>query len=85
MLAAKDKEKRRGYENAELMIFAETECKLLESTKFVNKALAEAGIVERSSEQIRQIRKTAAYRSLLTELKEKRARSVDDKPLCEED
>ena len=85
MLAAKDKVKRRGYENAELMILAETECKLPESTRFVNKALAEAGIVERSSEQIRQIRKTAAYRSLLTELKEKRARSVDDEPLCEED
>ena len=78
-LAADDRVKRRGYELAEIRLLAEAEVDLPQSTKFVNIALHDLGVVDRTMEQIRQIRKLESYRSLVEDLK--RARSDSDENL----
>ena len=63
--------KRKNYEKAELILLAQPEIELDESCRFPNKNLADAGIVTRTAEQIRQIRKLQKYRTILSELRER--------------
>ena len=56
-LKTDDNLKRVGYSLAELHLLAEAEVGLPQPTRFVNIALADLGIVDRTSEQIRQMRK----------------------------
>ena len=49
-LAADDRVKRRDYEIAELRLLAEAEVDLPQSTKFVNIALHDLGVVDRTKE-----------------------------------
>ena len=51
-----DNRKRKGYEDAELVILAEGEMDLPPDTRYINKALAALRIIEQTSEQIRQMR-----------------------------
>jgi len=81
-LAADDRKKRKGYEQAELMLLAEAEVDVPQSTRFVNIALDELGIVDRTREQIRQIRKLEGYRQIVDDLI--RARSEVQTPLVED-
>ena len=69
-LEARNREGCRGrtYEQAELVLLAQAELKLHEACCLPNKTLADAGIVARTAEQIRQIRKLERYRTTLSEL-----------------
>ena len=69
-LKVEDNRKRKGYEDAKLITLAEAEVDLPPDTGYINKAVAAAlGRIERTSEQIRQMRKCARYKELAQELK----------------
>ena len=68
-LKVKDNRKRKGYVDAELITLAQVEVDLPSDTRYINKALAVLGRIERTSEQIRQMRKRARYKELVQDLK----------------
>ena len=68
-LKVEDDRKQKGYKDAELITLAEAEVDLPPDTGYINKALAALGRIERTSEQIRQMRKRARYKKLVQELK----------------
>ena len=72
-LKVEDNRKQKGYEDAELITLAEAEVNLPPDTGYVNKALAVLGRIERTSEQIRQMRKCARYKELVQELEREHA------------
>ena len=82
-LAADDCVKRRGYELAELRLLAEMEVDLPQSTKFVNIALHDLGVIDQTREQICQIWKPESYRSLVKDLKQARSDSDENLMLGE--
>ena len=81
-LEVEDNRKRRGYEDAELVILVEAEVELPPATRYINKALAALKVIERKSEQIRQMRKQARYKELVQDFK--LAREQTDQNLTEE-
>ena len=81
-LEVEDNRKRKGYEDAELVIFAEAEVDLLSDIRYINKVLAALRIIERTSEQIRLMLKRARYKELGQELK--RTREHANENLMEE-
>ena len=68
-LEVEDNRKRKEYEKAELVILAEAEVDLPPDTRYINKALAALRVIERTSEQVCQMRKRARYKELVLELK----------------
>ena len=81
-LEVEDNRKRKGYEEAELVILAEAEVDLPPDTRYINKVLAALKVIERTREQIRQMSKRARYKELVQDLK--LAREHTDQNLMEE-
>ena len=77
-----DNRKRKGYEEAELVILVEAEVELPPDTRYINEALAALKVIEQTSEQIRQMRKRARYKDLVQDLK--LAKEHTDQNLMEE-
>ena len=71
----KPQPKRRSYERAEIALLARAEVELPLSTRFVNLALRDLDLVERTAEQIKKMRRTVAYKSLIDELRAARTRA----------
>lgn len=69
MLEAKDVAKRKAYTSDEINLIAMAECRLREKPRLINVYLAGLGLVERSADQIRAIRKSERYQATLASMR----------------